>query len=276
MTIPTEPRRSRQLPGLGLAVLLALSLGTGCASTPQGPTQEEIDLAEQERDYRRAQAHYKMGIQYMRDGNPALAIRELQTAIQYDPDDSWSHLSVAEAYRMRGRPRMAQDSLERALALKPDFQQARLNLSALLIQMGKYEESMVHSDRLLDEPTFPVPWKALTNKGYAQMKLGRVVEARETFILAIEYDPAYWQAHLNLGILEAEMGNSREALKRFEQVLAVRPGVLAESEVNYRMGEIYAALGNQARAMDHLVASATTLPNGPWGKRSEDYLKRLK
>jgi tetratricopeptide (TPR) repeat protein len=81
---------------------------------------------------------------------------------------------------------------------------------------------------------------------------------------------------LNLGILEADQGNRRQAIALFEQVLSLRPGPSAEAEVNYRLGEIYASLGERERAVGHLTAAVEKAPNGPWGRKSEESLKRLR
>jgi len=62
----------------------------------------------------------------------------------------------------------------------------------------------------------------------------------------------------------------------FEQVLALRPGASAEAEANYRLGELYTALGDRKRAASHLEAAVEKAPNGPWGKKSEESLKRLR
>jgi Tfp pilus assembly protein PilF len=261
----------------GSAALLALLLAAlGCASAA-GPSPTASESAGQESSTeRRTQAHYKLGVEHLRQGQPALAIRELRAATEYDPSDVWVRLALAEAYRMKGHLDLAESELNTALRLRPDFQQARLNLSALYIQMERYEEAVAQTRALLEDPTFPVPWKALTNQGFAEYKLGRLREARQSLELAVEYHGEYWQALLNLGILDADEGRRLEALERFDAVLALRPGPLAESEVNYRIGEIYVALGNRERAVQHLTAAASNRPSGEWGRRSEDYLKRLR
>jgi Tfp pilus assembly protein PilF len=258
----------------GSAVLLALVLAAlGCA-TASGPTENAP--GEESPAERRTQAHYKLGVEHLRQGQPALAIRELRAATEYDPSDVWVRLALAEAYRLKGHLELAEAELNTALRLRSDFQQARLNLSALYIQMERYEEAVAQTRALLEDPTFPVPWKALTNQGFAEYKLGRLREARQSLELAVEYHGEYWQALLNLGILDADEGRRLEALERFDAVLALRPGPLAESEVNYRIGEVYVALGNRERAVQHLTAAASNRPSGEWGKRSEDYLKRLR
>lgn len=263
---------------LALAALALVAGGPlGCATAGTGPGESPAVARPPvvTVDKRKAEAHYKLGIEELRAGRAAMAIRELRAAAQYDPKDEWAQLALAEAYRLKGHPRLAEERLLEALRLRPDFQQARLNLSALYIQTERYPEAIAQAQTLLDDPTFPVPWKALTNKGYAQYHLGLLSEARSSLELAIEYHLNYWQAILNLGILEEKEGNRLEALERFDQVLALDPGPLAEAEVNYRIAEVYISLGNRDRAVEHLTAAASTRPSGPWGKRSEDYLKRL-
>ena len=59
-------------------------------------------------------------------------------------------------------------------------------------------------------------------------------------------------------------------------MLAQKPGPIAEAEAHYRMATIYISLGNRAKAVHHLTAATETRPSGEWGKRSADYLKRLR
>ena len=252
---------------IGSAMLLALVGGLGCASTPD--LQAEFDQE------KKARTHYNAGIEYMRQGKLAIGIRELQTAMQISPRDPWIHWAIAEAYRQKGRLDDSEHHLLTALEIRPDFQQGRLNLSALYVEMGRYEEAIVLADQLIDDPTFPVPWKALTNRGWAEYELGQRQNARESFEAALEYNEEHWRSFLALGILDEEAGDRIDALERFEQVIALEPGSLAEAEANYRIGEIYISLGNRERAVQHLMAATAKEPSGQWGKRSEDYLKRL-
>ena len=286
---------SRTLTHAALVAALALALGCASGAGPAGPADQASATPEEPAafepaplqrppakrpsrgvvDKRKARSHYGLGIDHLRNGRAALAIRELRAAEMMDPGDAWIHLALAEAYRQKGVTAEAESHLERALDIDPDFQEARLNLSALYVQLERYEEALPPANELLADPTFPVPWKALTNRGWALMQLGRGAEARQDLELAVEYHPNYWQAVLNLGILEVEDGNRLEALELFDRVLALRPGPLAEAEANYRIGEIYVSLGNRERALEHLTAASAYRPSGPWGKRSEDYLKRL-
>jgi Tfp pilus assembly protein PilF len=253
---------------IGLGTLLAVVVALGCASTPD----RETELAED----KKARTHYNAGIDYMRQGKLAFSIRELRAAMLISPRDPWIHWAIAEAYRLKGEVDDAEQHLLTALEIRPHFQQARLNLSALYVQVGKYDAAIEQADLLLDDPTFPVPWKALTNRGWAEYKLGDVQAAHESFQAALEYNENHWRSFLALGILDAEAGRRIEALEQFERVLELEPGSLAEAEANYRIGEIYVSLGNRERAVQYLTAATAKESSGQWGERSEDYLKRLR
>ena len=261
----TITRIARVLPVLALALHLAGALG--CATT------SPADQAETDRKVRN---HYELAVNHLKEGRAGIAIRELLAAESLDPKDPWIQLALAEAYRLKGHTPEAEQHLKRALALRPDLDAAELNLSALYIQTERYEEAIEVSEHLLADATFAAPWKALTNKGYALYKLGRRAEAREALGQALEYHEHFWPARLDLAILDQDEGRHLEALEGLEAVLGEKPGGIARAEVNYRMATIYISLGNRAKAVHHLSVAAETRPGGEWGKRSADYLKRLR
>jgi tetratricopeptide (TPR) repeat protein len=254
-----------------LSLLAAAVVAGACAS---GGGDEVVPIAAA--DTSRARAHHSVGATHLREGRIALAIRELRAAEQLNPRDKWIQLGLAEAYRRKNLSADAERHLKKALVIDPTFQDARLTLSGLYIQTERYPESIAEAQLLIDDPTFPKPWEALVNKGYALMLLRRRTEARETLDLALEYHDRYWRAHLNLGILDEEEGKRLDAMERFERVLGLGAGPLASAEANYRMAEIYLSLGNRERALEHLVAASSQRPSGAWGKRSEDTLKALR
>jgi tetratricopeptide (TPR) repeat protein len=252
------------------ALLAALVLSGGCATAgdPAAPRPKAADES-------RARAHQSVGANHLREGRVPLAIRELRASDELNPGDRWTQLTLAEAYRMKGLNADAERHLHKALEIDPKFQDARLTLSGLYIQTARYREAIAEAQILIDDPTFPQPWTALTNKGWALYELEQRAEAREALVAAIEYNERYWRALLNLGILDAEEGKRIDAIERFERVIELA-GPLGSAEANYRIAEVYISLGNRKQALEHLVAASSQRPSGPWGKRSEDTLKRLR
>lgn len=259
----------------GLLLACALSLGTsGCAIrtvfVDEAPTVSQ------------SRAKRDLGIDYLSSGRTALAIRELKASLDLDSRDPQTHLWLGEAYRRKGRPDVAEefllDAVKRADRTEDisTLHAARLNLSALLSQVGRYEDSLVHCEALSIDPTLSTPWRPMTNCGWALMRLGRLDEARSRFSDALDYFPRYGPALLNLGILEAKEGHRLAAIERLEAALEARMSASAHSEANYRLGELFVALGRRDRALTHFQAAAEATPNLDWGSQSQAYLDLLR
>ena len=274
-----NPARTRSRLWIAAAAALAVLWSSGCASSrpPRKPPEEHPVEGKNEpsHEQRLARMHYEVGVEHLSAGRTPQAVGELLESVRLNPNDEQAHLALGEAYRRSGRMAEAEQHLLRALQIKPDYQQAHLNISALYIQLERYPEAIPHAQHLIDDPTFPFPWRALTNLGWAELQLGHLDSAAQHLAVALDYKPDYWPARLNLGILQAQRGNRTEAVQHFERVLEAQPGPLAEAEVRYRLAELQVAMGDRAAAIDQLTRATDLHPSGPWGKRSAEYLKSL-
>jgi type IV pilus assembly protein PilF len=262
-----------RLTGLAVVVLLVSS---ACVTPTTYETDDPSIVSE-------AQAKRDLGIDYLSNRRTAMAIRELTASLDMDSDDPQTHLWLGEAYRRKGKTAKAESFLLDALEIAQDQeddqaeQEARLNLSALLSQMGRYEDSLVHCEELAADPTFATPWRPLSNCGWALMKLGRLPEARRHFEDALDFFPRFSPALLNLGILEAQLGHSLAAVKALDKALSAgRLRASGHAEANYRLGEIYVELGRRAKAVEHFGAAAKIAPDANWGSESQAYLDLLR
>ena len=252
----------------GLLAILGVVFAAGCATSGTS--------AEQEANAKRARSHYDIGVDHVNNGRIEMGLREFLAATSLSPRNAQYQHALALAYVQKEHYVEGEQHLRKALEIAPDYHDVRFNLSGLLISRGRFEEARVEAERLYADPTFPGPWRALSNRGWAEYKLGRVEEARATFALTRKFNPVYWPALLNLGILEAEQGRRPEAIQLYESVLAQRPGPGPEAEVNFRLGEIYVSLGKRSRAVEYLTAAVVKAPSGRWGKKSEAALKLLR
>jgi len=248
--------------------VLALLFGIGCANSTRGP-EEELRL-------KQASSHFNLGMDYLRKDRVALGLREFLLAESFDPKSPRIHHALGNAYLMRRKPVEAEQHYLRALEIEPTYHEARLNLAILYSQLSRYEESVAHNSMLVDDATFSDPWRALANKGLAEYRLGQLEEARRTLELGFDYRDDYWPTLLYLGILEVEEGRRLEGLSFFRQVLEQEPGLEVQAQANYRIGEIYIALGKRERAIGYLRAAVVQTPGGPWGAKSEEYLNLLR
>jgi len=254
-----------------LARLVAAALAVsalGCASLGGGEAAETRK--------RQARAHYDLGADHIKNGHLELGLRELLIAERFDPRDAKIQATLGVTYYQKGKVAEAEARLRRAIKLDSDFHEARFNLTVLLSKESRWAECARESAWLVDDPTFVAPWRALTAQGWCEYKAGKVAEGRHLLELSRDYDSKDSTTLLNLGILEADQGNRRQAVALFEQVLALKPGAAVEAEANYRLGELFVALGQRRRGATHLAAALEKSPDGPWGRKSEETLKRLR
>ncbi|MFO0691429.1 MAG: tetratricopeptide repeat protein [Myxococcota bacterium] len=263
----------RRLAALIGAILMAFA--GGCATT----TIDEggIEVASQGR------AKRDLGIDYLSTGRTAMAIRELSASLEHDPSDPVTHLWIGDAYRRKAQTEKALLAFETAVRLAEEnrdtetLQDARLNLSALLSQMGRPAEAIPHCEALAVDPTFSSPWRPLTNCAWAMIQLGRYDDARARLTTALDYFPRYGPALLNLGILESKLGNRVAAVSAFERAIASgRLSGAGRTEANFRLGEIFVALGDREKAIAHFRAAVETGPMLEWGSQSQAYLDLLR
>jgi len=229
-----------------------------------------------------AKAKRDLGADYLSSRRTGMAIRELRASLDLDPTDPETHLWMGEAYRRKGKTDRAEGFLKRSVALarsqKEDrtLQESMLTLSAMLSQVGRYEEALEYCEPLTDDPTVSAPWRPLNNCGWAFMQLGRLDEARGRFVEALDYFPRFGPALMNLGILESKQGHRLKAVGYFERALDARLGGAGIAETNYRLGELYVALGQRQKAVVYFQAAADRAPMLEWGTQSQAYLDLLR
>lgn len=254
----------------------AVAVTSGCVTATPDVTPDPFEVTE-------AEAKRDLGVDYLSTFRTGMAIRELTRSLELDGGDPKTHLWLGEAFRRKGQTEIAETYLRDAIKLSTrreddeTKQQAQLNLSALLSQLGRYEESLEFCEALAADPTISTPWRPLSNCGWALMKLGRLDEARARFEEALTFFPRFGPALLNLGILEAKQGHAVKAIRSLQKALdSGRLSASGHAEANYRLGELFVGLGRRDRAVDHFKAAAKIAPDDDWGSQSQAYLDLLR
>ncbi|TSC58006.1 MAG: hypothetical protein Greene041662_826, partial [Candidatus Peregrinibacteria bacterium Greene0416_62] len=70
----------------------------------------------------------------------------------------------------------------------------------------------------------PFAPQAHFNRAVVLQKMNRMTEARSGYAKAIDFAPSFIAARINLGILEANRGQTNKAIEQFEAVLGYDPG----------------------------------------------------
>jgi type IV pilus assembly protein PilF len=248
--------------------LLALFAAGACASIGE----KEIMLADTHRDLAEAK---------LSTGEVEASIGEYQKAIAINPRDPESHFGIAEAYRRKGLLSETERELKEALRLDPKHQEARLALGVAYLQLSRWDDAAGEFQKLVDDPTFIRPTRALVNLGWAHYKSGKLEQADAELRRALKADSENYIAHLDLGIVLYDRGELVEAIQHFGEcvnIVAERPAPVfgpAEAEARFRMAQAYVRLNQRDRALDALKVAIQRGGESEWAHRSSDYLKVL-
>jgi Tfp pilus assembly protein PilF len=251
------------------AVMLALAVASACAHTPN---DRELLLADQHRDL----ANVKL-----QQGETEAAIGEYLKALVINPKDADTHYMLAEAYRRKGMLADSEREGREALRIDPAHQEARLALGVTHLQQERWADAAAEFQKLVDDPTFIRPARALVNLGWAHYKSGDLDQASSDFERALKIDRTNHTAHLDLGIVLYDQGKLVEAIQHFDEcvkMIADRPAAIygaPEAEARFRMAQAYVRLDQRPRAVESLRAAVERGGQSEWARKSSDYLKVL-
>ncbi len=184
--------------------------------------------------------HLAGGILYLSQKNFEKAVRELEMAVEQEPDNGEAHLKLAMAYAEIGETKKAGSEFDRALELDPKLQNdvdanrrhywvEHFNEGVRLSQEEKdFKEAALEFEKAIDID--PLDVRAYTNLGFCYTQLGEHEKALSLFEKATELAPTDETSKRNLaGIYEDiaknhfKSGNYVEAIRFYEKALELAP-----------------------------------------------------
>ena len=155
-------------------------------------------------------------------GDAKSAVRVLEDALRFKPEDEDLHYNLGIAYARSGDITNAENHYREALRLLPDYPEVHNNLGNLLLRagrLGEAEEQFTEAIKLM-----PKLSNAHNNLGTVRQRQNRMPEAIACFRKAVEYNTNYWQAHFNLAVAYVSQGSNAEGLQELQTVLRLNPG----------------------------------------------------
>lgn len=197
----------------GLVVLGPAAAQQAVDTSPRAPTFSPDPRA-------RAKIHTELGALYFQGGNMAVALEELNIAIDSDS-------SYAQAYSVRGLVHAylremdsAEDDFRRALRLTPEDPEVNNNYGWFLCQNGKERQSIVYFLNAVKNPLYTTPDRAYANAGGCALKAGDLEGAERYLQQAIRLSPnGAVQARVELASLNYRRSNLEEARRLINEAL---------------------------------------------------------
>jgi type IV pilus assembly protein PilF len=231
-----------------LATLTACVSSGGSVSEPASGSEAAI-------------ANMNLGAGYLRQGNYDLAIERLQRALAQDPKLVQAHTTIALAYDQIGNFEEAENHFKRATQLNPNDGSAANGYAAFLCTHGnRWADAQPYFRRAAEDEKYGTPEVALTNAGSCARDAGELAAAEESFRTALQRNPRYADALLNMLELTSQRGEYLQARAFVQRYLAVRP---ATASVLLTCVNVERALNN-APAADRCAAQLrSSFPGSP-------------
>jgi type IV pilus assembly protein PilF len=202
----------------GLCVIIVLAL-SACASVEE---QENPRINNKVA----AQANTQLGIMHMREGNYEVARLKLEKALELQPDRVEAHEAIAILFAQVGETSQAEKHYKKSLQLNPDYARGHNNYGQFLWAQGHYKKAEKEFMLAANNPFYDVPSLPLTNAGLCAKRIPDMAKAEEYFRQALNKDPAFAPALLQMGLISYSKGNYmsvRGYMQRLEEVTKHSP-----------------------------------------------------
>lgn len=202
-------------------------IGYANALAAAGKSDRAIDLYrgaidQLPRDYPMSyEARHNLGVLLLNRGENAEAIEHLRVAVELRPAEADSHLSFGKVLAAAGQTDAAIKQYEAAIADAPTDPSPQVHLARLLVSLARIEDALPHFDRALTLNPGDARLRYLFAN--ALLQSGRHDDAAKQYELVVQQLPDLADAHNELGIAYAELGQLEKARAEFTATLRLNP-----------------------------------------------------
>lgn len=207
-----------------------------------------------------ARINARLGIEYMKQGQVAIAREKIDKALQQNPRDPGVQMSAGLLYEQLREPKVAERHYRQALKLEPDNPEAQNALGAFLCRNGQAKQGEEVFLEAARNPLYRTPEVAYTNAGVCARRNGRLDKSEEYLRLAVSQRSQYSEALLQMAGVSFERGNFLQARAFLQRYLGMAP---ASAEVLLLGYQVEKALGDAAAADDFAGRLRRQFPNSP-------------
>jgi type IV pilus assembly protein PilF len=233
-------------------LMLAFALG-GCAGGPK-------KLAGAPEGESPADLYVDLATEYVQRGQMDTALARAQQAVAADRSSARAHYILAIVYQRLGKTEAAQREFADAVKRSPKNPDYRNAWGAVLCAQGRYDAGLAEIKTALADPLYQGPEVALMNAADCSLSAGRRQDHERYLRLALERNPNFPPALLELSKLSYKRGDfqaARNFMARYSRTGEVSPEALLLAS------RIERQLGNRKLAQRLEASLRQRFPNSP-------------
>lgn len=212
------------------------------------------------------EAHVGLGVVYARKGDLDRAITYLKQALRISPVDSEANYNYAGILALRGQYDDAIAHYETALRATPDKARTHTTLGMVMLRRGRASDAAEHFMAALKinparEDAYrglqlarrqqPLKPKAMDHciRGIQLEMGGNVQGAIDQYQKAVEINPDFADAYLDLGMAYTKLGQTDDAIGEYQAAIQIEPNML---DAHSNLAVAYYTQGDAASAWEEV------------------------
>jgi protein O-mannosyl-transferase len=163
---------------------------------------------------------------YERNNDYASSIAMWSSVVRLRPGNPRAQNNLGLAYFNADKLDEAENCFRESLRINPNYWPATYDLGLLLERRGDIEQAIAHyivAVTVQFKPGVLTLANALNTRGLSLRSKGMLQEAAATFRMAMSFEPDYWQAYFNLGLVLSESGDFDSATAAFKRAVELNP-----------------------------------------------------
>lgn len=242
-----------------LLVLLLCLFASACATTENGTASNGESAAE---------INVRLGLGYLQQGRPQLAITNFTRAIELDSRSADAHHYAAESYRRMEQYARADEHFKKALKLAPNDSAIKNNYGVYLCDRAQYAEADQYFIEVIQDKFYTAPAEALENAGLCARKSGDLKLATQRFRQAIDYDARRARSLYQLADLSFLDGENLKARAFIQRYFSVANSNAPSLWLAIRIEN---ALGNSAEVREYAKNLYKNFPDSDEAKAFKEF-----
>ncbi len=238
------------------AITLVIALAGGCTSTTERRFEAKLKKA--------ASFNAELGAGYLARGNLEQAKLKFEKALDQDPLNAKANSGFALLQARLGNHAEADRYFEKAIDLDPEDSQVLNNYGAYLCDQDRPQEAEKYFLRAAANPLYKTPEFAYRNAGTCALTEGDINRAKNYFQRALEENPRFGPALLDMVSVNREQRQYQPALNYLERYHKIFP---QSPESLWLTAGVYRDLGHRHLARTYEERLTTLFPKSVQARR---------